>query len=57
MKLFKILSISFLFITVGFSQLDYSLEDMNTTSLSFGSDVWAPFYTDYITMHYFSSQG
>ena len=57
MKLFKILYISFVFITVGFSQLDYSLEDMNTTSLSHGSDVWIPFYTDHITMHYFSSQG
>jgi len=57
MKLTKILSISFVFISVGFSQLDYSFEDMNTTSPSHGQDVWNPFYSEYITMHYISTQG
>ena len=36
---------------------DYSLEDYNSTSQTYGSDVWNPEYSDYITMHYFSSQG
>ena len=36
---------------------EYSFEDMNTTSPSFGQDVWHPVYSDHITLHYFSSQG
>ena len=35
----------------------YSLEDYNSTSPSYGFDVWYPEYTEFITMHYFSSQG
>ena len=38
-------------------EYNYSLEDLNSTSSSFGLDVWAPHYLDYITMHYFGSQG
>ena len=40
-----------------FCNLEYSLEDYNTTSPTYGSNVWHPEYTDYITLHYFSSQG
>ena len=36
---------------------EYSLEDYNTTSPTFGNNVWEPEYLDYITMHYFSTQG
>ena len=36
---------------------EYSLEDYNTTSPTYGSNVWEPEYLDYITMHYFSTQG
>ena len=35
----------------------YSLQDYNTTSPTYNSDVWLPEYTDHITLHYFSSQG
>ena len=35
----------------------YSLEDYNSTSPTFGLAVWEPEYLDYITLHYFSSQG
>ena len=35
----------------------YSLEDYNTTSQTYGLDVWLPEYSDFITLHYFSSQG
>ena len=38
-------------------EYQYSLEDYNSTSQTFGLDVWNPEYEGYITMHYFSSQG
>ena len=38
-------------------EMEYSLEDYNTTSPTFGLNVWNPEYSDYITLHYFSSQG
>ena len=30
---------------------------MNPTSISYGEMVWQPTYTDYITLHYFTTQG
>jgi len=38
-------------------EYDYSKEDMNPTSISFGEMVWQPTYIDYITLHYFTTQG
>ena len=40
-----------------FCNYQYSLEDYNTTSPTFGDNVWEPEYLDYITMHYFATQG
>ena len=40
-----------------FCNYEYSLEDYNTTSPTYGYNVWEPEYLDYITMHYFSTQG
>jgi len=40
-----------------FSQYEYSKEDMNSTSTSFGDMVWQPTYVNYITLHYFTTQG
>ena len=40
-----------------FAQYEYSLEDFNSTSPTYGMDVWNPEYQDYITLHFFSSQG
>ena len=57
MKITKILSISFLFVSSVFTQFEYSLEDMNSTSPSFGNNVWSPYYSEYITLHYISTQG
>ena len=52
-----LISIS-LFLSLIFSQdLEYSMEDYNSTSPTYGMDVWYPEYSDYITLHYFSSQG
>ena len=38
-------------------EFEYSLEDFNSTSPTYGLDVWNPEYVGFITMHYFSSQG
>ena len=38
-------------------EFEYSLEDYNSTSPTYGLDVWNPEYSGFITMHYFSSQG
>ena len=40
-----------------FSQYEYSKEDMNSTSESYGELVWQPTYVNYITLHYFTTQG
>ena len=40
-----------------FAQYEYSLQDFNSTSPTYGMDVWNPEYQDYITLHFFSSQG
>ena len=52
----KILSI-LLFSSYMFCNYEYSLEDYNPTSPTYGNNVWEPEYLDYITMHYFSTQG
>ena len=38
-------------------EFDYSLQDYNSSSPTFGANVWNPEYSDHITLHYFSSQG
>ena len=38
-------------------EYEYTLEDYNSTSPSYGLNVWEPEYSGYITLHYFSSQG
>ena len=37
--------------------LEYSYQEYNSTSPTYGMDVWHPEYADYITLHYFSTQG
>ena len=51
--------ICILILVVGFifPEYEYSLQDYNSTSESYGLDIWDPIYSDYITLHYFSSQG
>ena len=53
----NILMILLLPVFIFSEELQYSLEDYNTTSPTYGMNVWNPEYTDYITLHYFSSQG
>ena len=40
-------------ITIAFSQYDYSLEDLNSSSESYGENVGTSYYTDHVTLHYF----
>ena len=40
-----------------FSQYEYSKEDMNPTSSTYGEMIWQPSYEGYITLHYFTTQG
>ncbi len=39
--------------TIIFSQYDYSLEDLNSSSESYGENVGTSHYTDHVTLHYF----
>ena len=43
--------------SLAFSQYEYSKEDVNPNSDTFGTNVWYPDYSDYITLHYFGTQG
>ena len=53
----KILLILFVPALMICDEYEYSLQDYNTTSPTFGDNVWNPEYEGFITMHYFSSQG
>ena len=54
--IYKLIYLSILS-TCLFSQYQYSKEDLNSTSSSYGQLVWSPTYEDYITLHYFTTQG
>ena len=50
----------FILLVSGFifsDEYEYSTQDYNATSPTYGLNVWNPEYLDYITLHYFSSQG
>jgi len=40
-----------------FSQYEYNLEDVNANSPTFGDNVWYPDFSNFITLHYFGTQG
>ena len=52
----NLLIISF-FTIIFCDDFEYSLEDYNSTSPTYSQNVWHPEYLEFITMHYFSSQG
>ena len=54
--IYKLIYLSILS-TCLFSQYEYSKEDVNSTSSSYGQLVWSPTYEGYITLHYFTTQG
>ena len=54
----KFIVLSFIYLTCLFAdEYAYSLQDYNSTSPTYGLDVWNPQYSGFITMHFFSSQG
>ena len=58
MKIIKVLITALIVSGAIFAQnLEYSMEDLNSTSPTYGLNAWYPEYLDYITLHYFSSQG
>ena len=58
MTLYNIILPVFLLTSFLFSQeFQYSMEDSNSSSPTYGSNVWFPEYENYITLHYFTSQG
>ena len=50
--LYRKLLYTVIVISLAFSQYDYSLEDINPNSATFGTNVWHPDFSDYITLHY-----
>tara|TARA_B110000116_G_C16752513_1_gene544075 strand:- start:1211 stop:1381 length:171 start_codon:yes stop_codon:yes gene_type:complete len=54
-KMFNIIIFSLFTILV--ADYQYSLEDYNPTSPTYGLSVWYPEYSGYITLHYFGTQG
>ena len=53
----KLLYVVILTSLVFSQQYEYSLEDVNPNSSTFGTNVWYPEFSDYITLHYFGTQG
>ena len=53
----KLLIIFLLPVFMFSEEFEYSLQDYNATSQTYGLDVWNPEYSNFITLHYFSSQG
>ena len=53
----KKLIVIFLMPVLIFAEYQYSLEDYNPTSPTYGMDVWNPEYSNFMTLHFFSSQG
>ena len=49
--------IALVLLSASFAQFEYSLKDQNETSPTFNEYVWHPVYSDYITVHFFSTQG
>ena len=56
-KLFLRLLLVFTLSNFLLSQIEYSKEDLNSTSDSYGQMIWQPTYSGYITLHYFTTQG
>jgi len=52
--MFKINAIlTLLLFSTAFSQYDYSLEDLNSTSQFYGQEVGTSYFTGQVSVHYF----
>ena len=52
MKIIKYLLLA-LPLTAVFSQYNYSLEDLNSSSETYGLNVGPGYFSDHVTLHYF----
>ena len=51
--MFNRLLLSILFLSLAFSEYDYSLEDINPSSAFYGQNVGTSYFPEQITLHYF----
>lgn len=51
--MFKVSIILTLLFSSLFSQYDYNLEDINSTSQFYGQEVGTSYFSDKVTVHYF----
>ena len=52
MNYFKVVLL-LIIVTFSFGQLDYSLEDINSSSIYFGQNVGTSTFENHVTIHYF----
>ena len=43
----------FIFLSKSFSQYDYSLENLNPSSDTYGENIGVSYYSNHVTLHYF----
>ena len=41
------------FLASAYGQYDYSLEDLNSSSTSYGQEIGTTYFQDHVTLHYF----
>ena len=52
-KKIKLLVFYITFLTFAKGQYDYSLEDLNSSSLSYGEEIGTTYFQNHVTLHYF----
>ena len=55
MKYFKLLIIIIYIFTISLSQNSYSMEDVNSSSATFGIEVGQSYFEETVIIHYFGS--
>ena len=49
----KHLSFFIILLSLAFGQYDYSLEDLNSSSSSYGEEIGTTYFQNHVTLHYF----
>tara|TARA_B100001250_G_C19358974_1_gene596779 strand:- start:454 stop:636 length:183 start_codon:yes stop_codon:yes gene_type:complete len=52
-KKIKLLVFYITFLTFAEGQYDYSLEDLNSSSSSYGEEIGTTYFQNHVTLHYF----
>jgi len=53
LKKIKLLLFFLILLSLAFSQYDYSLEDLNSSSSSYGEEIGTTYFQNHVTLHYF----